>query len=263
MKRWMAVLCAAVLLNNIGSLPVHAEGVMSDVGPEISPGDYLANITAVAVNPENGKADAVGADLTKAEQVADAILTPEDREHSPEDVFEQPVPEKARTTECLVERTEDGHYFATLRFFQANRIVTEGKEAPVIEVRQKDGGYRQATTQVTKRKTTDGGMSYEDIRFEIPMSSSAARIKVVLKEEKKPVIFYAVINSMVVRKGHADFVVMKRSLSSRMTDYIAEGLAALLVVGAAFWIIRRNKRKDAGMSGFPEGAGNRRGKKRK
>ena len=212
---------------------------------DLSVGPHLAKISGSYLNPETGKTEDGGTqNASIGEGMVDGVVTPSDINGGIDSVFGKPKPGEEHFADCMVEKTRDGKYFATVRLYLMNYIKFDKENGPFIDVRQKDGKYERVKYTVTKSESKKDGPSYNDFRFEIPSPNAYAKVSMFVVPMSRPVNYFLVIDSTEVKDGHGDFVYEgPKGMSTGMIIGIAAGCVValgLIIFGAVK--VKKNKK---------------------
>ncbi|MDO5696171.1 MAG: heme-binding Shp domain-containing protein [Eubacteriales bacterium] len=218
---------------------------------DMKPGAYLSKISGSYLNPETGLTEDGGTkNASIGEGMVDGVVTPSDASGGLDSVFGKPKPGEEHYSECLLEKMEDGKYYATLRLYLMNYIKFDEQNGPFIEVRQPNGEYKRVEYKITKSESGgENGVNFNDFRFEVPNANTYVKVSMFVVPMSRPVTYFVVIDSEETQPGPGEFVASPTyggkagGLSTGAIAGIAGGAAVVIIIVVAL-VVKRKKSSD-------------------
>ena len=146
-----------------------------------------------------------------------------------------------RWSKALLQRTNDGKLYATVRIHLMNWVKRSSEQGPFIKVLQKDGEFKQVETTETKVNIEQYKDSYVDYRFEVPNENFLAMVQMYVEPMNRPVRFFVEVNPNTIQEGNSGLDMEVIEEKDYLPYYIAGGVGILVILAGSLIIPKKRK----------------------
>ena len=146
-----------------------------------------------------------------------------------------------RWSKALLQRTNDGKLYATVRIHLMNWVKRSSEQGPFIKVLQKDGEFKQVEATETKVNIEQYKDSYVDYRFEVPNENFLAMVQMYVEPMNRPVRFFVEVNPNTIQEGNSGLDMEVIEEKDYLPYYIAGGVGILVILAGSFTILKKRK----------------------
>lgn len=207
-------------------------------------GIYTVDITGSYLNPLTGvTADGGTKNAAIGEGMVQGVISPINGGGDINEAMKNQSNSEKRWSKALLQRTNDGKLYATVRIHLMNWVKRSSEQGPFIKVLQKDGEFKQVEATETKVNIEQYKDSYVDYRFEVPNENFLAMVQMYVEPMNRPVRFFVEVNPNTIQEGNSRLDMEVIEEKDYLPYYIAGGVGILVILVGSLIIPKKGKNK--------------------